>query len=373
MIAAGEEFGLPAPRGHGRTSGLTLALPHGVRMLDATGSDGRRGAGFGRERIAAVMANAASGPATPAECARLRQALGALMPPLLDEISLASSGAQALSRALAIAREFHKGRGQPYRQRIIVCTRPPRDGVLPAPFTSDDVFAGRDLRDIASHLVKLGPDTVAAILIEPLGIADGLLPPGPDDVRDLRMLCERSGALLISDETAGGMGRIGTAMAAQRLGMTPDIAVMGENLTNDAAPLGMVVARPEMAELMAGEEASAAAVAAALETLAIYEDEKLFRRSAELESYWQQSVNSLAGAPAVSEIRTLGLAAALVMSQRPGEPSARAQLLFKRGMDYGLLTRVQTDTVLLTPALIISKDQIDDIVEKLSAALRKIT
>jgi beta-alanine--pyruvate transaminase len=372
MMAAGKESSLPTPRAPARTGGLYLSLPHGIRVLDATGHDGRRGAGHGRERLAAVMAHAEPGAATPAERAALRQRLAALMPPLLDEIAFTVSGAQAMGRAIGMARDFHKGRGQPRRQRIIVCARPTAE---PSPFDPEDVFVGRDLRAIASQLVVLGPDKVAAIVIEPLGLADGLTPPGAADVRDLRTLCDRSGVLLISDETAAGLGRVGTMTAAQRLGLIPDIAVMGEVLTNDAAPLGLVVARSEMADLAVDSEPapSAAAIAAALETLAIYEDEELMRRSAELEPYWQQSVNSLATAPAIAEIRTLGLAAALVLTPRPGEAGARGQLLFKRSMDYGVLTRVQDDTLLLTPSLIVTKDQIDEIVEKLSAALRKIT
>lgn len=373
MSAAGEDSDLLAARVPAHA--VRVRLPQGVTVLDATGGDGRIGAGHGRERIAVALRGAGPGAAPAAERERLRRTVAALMPPLLDEVSFAASGAQAVARAIALARDYHRRRGQAARQRIIVCAAHPKDDPCPAPFDPADVFAGRSLRDIEARMGELGPDRLAAVLIEPLDLADGLMPPTAAGMQELRLLCERHGALLISDESAAGLGRAGTAIAAQRLEVTPDLVVMGEVLTNDAAPLGVVVARAEIAEAAADSEAvpGAGAVAAALETLAIYDQEQLFRRGAALEPYWQQSIRSLAGAPAIADIRCFGLAAALVLAPRPGDPGARGQLLFRRSLDYGVLTRAQKDLVLLTPSLVITRDQIDEIVEKLSAALRKIT
>ncbi len=371
MNIAGEDAGLPATCASARA--LQVRLPQGVTVLDATGGDGRMGAGRDRERIAAARRAAGPGAATVAERNRLRQAVAALMPPLLDDISFAASGAQAIARAIAMVGDYHRRRGQAGRQRIIICAGRPKDDPCPAPFHTADVFVGRALRNVAAQLAALGPECVAAILIEPLGLADEMMPFSAADMQELRLLCERSGVLLISDESVAGLGRTGAAIAAQRLDVIPDLAVMGEVLTNDVAPLGVVVARAEIAGSSAEAEPMAGTVAAAMETLAIYDQEQLFRRSAELELYWKRNIHSLAGAPAIAEIRCLGLAAALVLAPRPGDPGGRGQLLHCYSLDYGVLTRVQKDTVLLTPSLVITRDQIDEIVEKLSAALRKIT
>jgi beta-alanine--pyruvate transaminase len=375
MMAAGEDIGARRLHEARRASAMHVLLPQGAQLLDVTAGDGRQLLGHGRDSIAAAVRAAPSGPAARGGLDRLRRQIGALMPPHLDEVAFAASGAQSLAQAIAVAREYHRRRGQTARQRILVCTCRSACDLPPPPLDPQDMFVGRALADITARAAALGPDRIAALLIEPLGMADGLPPPDPAEAEGLRLLCERSGMLLIADETAAALGRVGTATAAQRLGLTPDLVMLGEVLTNNAAPLGAVVARTDMADLLmqGGIIPEAAAVAAALETLAILEDEQLLRRSREIEPYWQQAINSLMGAPVIRSIHGIGLASAIELVPRPGAPGARGQLLFQRSRDYGILTRVRDETLFLTPALVVTKDQIDEIVEKLSAALRKIT
>lgn len=372
MIAAGQDTGARTPRESRRLGAMHVLLQQGARVLDATGGDGRLVLGHDRNRIADAVRAAPSGPASHSDLAKLRQRIAALMPPRLDEVSFTTCGAQTAARAIAMAWAHH--RHQPERQRILVCSQRPAADLLPAPFDPRDMFVGRDLAGIMAQVTALGLDHIAALLIEPLGLADGLTPLSATEVEGLRQLCERSGILLIADETVAGLGRLGAPLASQRLGLTPDLVMLGEMLTNDAAPLGAVVARADMAELLMESDIvpDAGAVAGALETLATLDEENLLRHCLEIEPYWQQAIHSLAGAPVIDDIRCLGLAAAITLAPRTGAPGARGQLLFQRARDYGVLTRVLGDTLLLTPALVITRDQIDEIVEKLSAALRKI-
>lgn len=359
----------------GRAKTVYVHLSHGKRALDLIAGNGQLAAGHDRTRIIDALLASPNELASTALCNRLRQAVARLMPPLLGDVSLTTSAEQALGHAVAMARAYHASRGRPGRRSVIVCGPHPGNSQVHAPLRDSILVERCDGAAVRSALQKLGTQQVAALLLEPLGFAGGLRPLQPDQAEELDVLCERSGIVLISDETLGGMGRTGMALAAQSLGLKPDIAFLGEILTNGAAPLGAVVARPDVAAALQkpDEPLLAGRVMAALENLAIHEDEQLFGRSLELEHYWQHNIQSLAGAPVILDVRCLGLAAAIEIRPRAGQPGARGQLLFQRARDYGVLPGVRDDTILLTPPLTITKDQIDDIVEKLSAALRKIT
>lgn len=339
------------------------------KMFDATADDGRAGAGPRSPRIAATM-----GQKRLADVRVLQQRVGALLPTGLRDISFAASAAQALSNARKLARTYQAARKQAGRIHVLICSGPPQSDYPRAALDETDIFTGPALGDITTHLAALGPERVAALLVEPLNLFGGLLPPCSGYLRDMQRLAERAGVLLIFDETVTGLGRLGAATAAGRLHVTPDILVLGETLTNGVTPLGVLAMRAEFRGLLTqGAVPTPSAVTAALETLQIYDDEHLFQRAADLEPYWQYSVTCLADAPTVAEVRGIGLATAIALKPKPGAPGTRGRMLFQRCLDHGVCTRVCGDTLLLTPPLTISKDQIDDIIEKISAALRKIT
>ena len=106
-------------------------------------------------------------------------------------------------------------------------------------------------------------------------------------------------------------------------------------------------------------------------TLELYQEESLFSRAADLEHYWQDAVHSLASAPNVIDIRSLGLMAGIELTPKPGAPGQRAMDVFHSCFDDGLLVRVTGDIIAISPPLIVSRSQIDEIVEKLSIGLNK--
>jgi beta-alanine--pyruvate transaminase len=108
------------------------------------------------------------------------------------------------------------------------------------------------------------------------------------------------------------------------------------------------------------------AAAAGLATLDVYESEGLFQRAAELTPYWQDAVHSLRGLPHVIDIRDLGLVAGIELAPRPGAPGARATEVFHQAFDDGILVRVTADVIALSPPLIISHAQIDELIDRLS-------
>jgi beta-alanine--pyruvate transaminase len=114
------------------------------------------------------------------------------------------------------------------------------------------------------------------------------------------------------------------------------------------------------------------ACAAALATLDLYRDEALFARARGLEGVWEAAVHTLAGAPHVIDIRNIGLVAGIELAPRAGAPGARAMDLFRTLFDAGLLVRATGDIIALSPPLIVQREHIDQMMDTLRAALRKV-
>ncbi|HTE75486.1 MAG TPA: aminotransferase class III-fold pyridoxal phosphate-dependent enzyme, partial [Xanthobacteraceae bacterium] len=153
-----------------------------------------------------------------------------------------------------------------------------------------------------------------------------------------------------------------------------------------AVPMGGVIARdgiyeafmrgPEHAiELFHGYTYSAhpLACAAGLATLELYRDEKLFARAKALEPRFAESVMTLKGLPGVLDIRTVGLAAGIDLASRPGAPGLRAYQTMERAFqDEGVMIRIAGETIALSPPLIVTEAQIDQIIDKVGRAIRAV-
>ena len=172
------------------------------------------------------------------------------------------------------------------------------------------------------------------------------------------------------------------SFAAERFGVIPDIMTTAKGLTNGAVPMGAVFVRkpiydafmtgPEhVVELFHGYTYSAhpLACAAGLAALDVYREDDLFRRTADLEAYWEDAIHSLAGEPHVIDLRNLGLAGAVELEPMAGAPTRRAYDLFIDCFNHGVLTRTTGDIIALTPPLIVEKTQIDQIIEIISRGI----
>jgi beta-alanine--pyruvate transaminase len=233
------------------------------------------------------------------------------------------------------------------------------------------------------QLVALhGPENIAAVIVEPVAGSTGVLVPPRGYLQRLREITSRYGILLIFDEVITGFGRLGSSTAAQYFGVTPDILTMAKGLTNGAVPMGAVAASRDVYDTIVDGAAPGIeffhgytysghplAAAAAIATLDVYRDDRLFERSAELASYWEDAVHSLCDVPHVIDVRNIGLVAGIELEPRAGAPGARAMSIFRRCFDDGLLIRVTGDIIALSPPLIIEREQIDEIISRLAAVI----
>lgn len=202
----------------------------------------------------------------------------------------------------------------------------------------------------------------------------------------LREICTKHGILLIFDEVITAFGRVGnTCTAAEFYGVQPDIITMAKGLTSGTIPMGAVAVDkkiyeafmhgPDNAiELFHGYTYSGhpVAAAAAIATLDTYKEEGLFERTKELAPYWENAIHSFKGLPHVIDIRNTGLIGAIELEGVAGKPTARAFNAFLKAFEKGLLIRTTGDTIALSPPLVISKAQIDELFGTLSDILKNL-
>ncbi len=345
--------------------------------------------------------------------------LTAILPGDLDHVFYANSGSEAVDTALKIAIAYHRLRGEGTRTRLIGRERgyhgvgfggtsvggivnnrkffgPLLNGVDHIVHTHDlskNAFSkgepewGAHLADDLERLVALhDASTIAAVIVEPVAGSTGVLVPPKGYLKRLREICDRHGILLIFDEVITGFGRTGASFAAEKFDVIPDLMTCAKGLTNGTVPMSAVFVRkgiydafmansPEGAiELFHGYTYSGHPLAcvAALATLEVYREEELFARAASHEPYWQDAAHSLKDSRNVIDIRNIGLVAGIELQTRDGKPGARGGEVFQRCFDAGLLVRNTADVIALSPPLIISKEQIDQIFDILGKALAEV-
>ena len=114
------------------------------------------------------------------------------------------------------------------------------------------------------------------------------------------------------------------------------------------------------------------ACAAALATLEVYKEERLFERAAELAPYWEERLHDLRGKPNVIDIRNIGLMGAVELSPRPGKPGERGYDAMLKGCEKGIMLRITGDTIAMSPPLIVTKEQIDEIVGRVGEVIEEL-
>lgn len=341
-----------------------------------------------------------------------------LTPEGLDHVFFTNSGSEAVDTALKTALAYHQARGQGSRVRLIGRERgyhgsgfggvstggissnreafgPLLPGVDHLRHTHDpnrNAFSrgiaehGMELADDLERIVSLhGASTIAAVIVEPVAGSTGVLLPAKGYLERLRAICDRHGILLIFDEVITGFGRLGTPFAADYFGVTPDLMTVAKGLTSGVVPMGaMFVTRNLYETFMRGPEhliefahgytysGHPVACAAALGTLDTYADEGLLTRAAELEPYWSDALHSLRGLPHVIDVRNIGLIGAIELEPMPDAPTKRAFPAFLEAFENGVLIRTTGDTIALSPPLIISRAQIDELFGTLSTVLKTL-
>ncbi|MEK8048417.1 aspartate aminotransferase family protein [Ideonella margarita] len=414
------------PRLLARSSGMHYWTDDGRQILDGVAGLWCVNAGHARPRIVQAIAEQAAelDYAPPFQMAHpkafeLAERVAALAPGDMNKVFFTNSGSESVETALKMALAYHRVRGEGHRTRLIgrergyhgvnfggisvggmVANRKMFGNMLggvdhlrhthdPAKnaFSVGQPAHGADLADDLERLCALhDASTIAAVIVEPVAGSTGVLVPPQGYLQRLRELCDKHGILLIFDEVITGFGRTGAPFGAQTFGVTPDLMTVAKGLTNGCVPMGAVIARQHVYDaFMQGPEhlieffhgytysAHPLACAAGLATLDTYAEEGLLTRASELQGYFAEALHSLRDAPHVIDIRNIGLVGGIELTPRPGAPTQRAFDVFLDAFHkQGVLLRTTGDTIALSPPLIIERTQIDQLVDTIRTALKRV-
>ncbi len=341
-----------------------------------------------------------------------------IAPKGIEHVFYTNSGSESVETALKLAIAYHRARGEGTRTRLIgrergyhgvnfggisvggIVNNRKFFGTLLAgvdhmphthlphlnAFTKGQPEHGANLADDLERIVALhGAETIAAVIVEPMAGSTGVLMPPKGYLEKLRAITKKHGILLIFDEVITGFGRLGSAFAAQHFNVIPDMMTTAKGLTNGVIPMGAVLTTAEihdafmtgpenLIELFHGYTYSGNPIAAAcgVATLEVYREEGLFDRARDLQTYWQEAIHSLRDHPHVIDIRNMGLIGAVELQPIDGAPTKRAFSAFLKAYEKGILIRTTGDIIAMSPPLIISKPQIDELIGTLGDVLKTL-
>ncbi len=351
----------------------------------------------------------------------LAEKIAELAPGDLNRVFFVNSGSEAVESAIKVARNWHRANGRGQRTKIITrevayhgttmgaltatgltSLKVPFEPTMPGgnhvpntlsyrwPADRDPLWAAEQIRD---RIIFEGPDTVAAVILEPLQNAGGCIPPQEGYWQRVREICDEFGVLLVSDEVICSWGRLGHYFGCERYGYQPDMITTAKALTGAYMPMGALITSDEIFEPFATGKASFAhgstfgghpvAAAVALRNLEVFEEEDLCGNVLRNEPEFRSLLESLREIPIVGDVRGDGYfhAVELVKDQETKESFSDEEsewLLrgFLSGELYekGLICRADDrgDPVIqLAPPLICGPEELNEIHDVLRTVLEE--
>ncbi|ODM43415.1 aminotransferase [Cereibacter johrii] len=256
---------------------------------------------------------------------------------------------------------------------------------------TEAAFTQRLARELEATIIKEGPDTIAGFFAEPVMGAGGVIPPSEGYFQAIQPVLKRYGIPLIADEVICGFGRTGNTWGCQTYGFMPDAIISSKNITAGFFPMGAVILGPELADrLQAASEAveefphgftasgHPVGCAIALKAIDVVMNEGLAENVRALTPKFEAGLAHLAENPNIGEWRGKGLMGALeavkdkaTKTPFPGDLSV-SERIANRCTDHGLICRPLGQSIVLCPPFIMTEAQMDEMFEKLGAALKKV-
>ena len=353
--------------------------------------------------------------------------LASLAPGDLNRVFFTTGGSEAVESAWKLARQYFKQVGQPERTKVVsrnlayhgtsmgalsitglesikTVFEPLVPGAVKVPETNhyrcptcqDEPHCSLHAAEaIEEAILREGPETVAAVFLEPVQNAGGCLVPPPGYFDRVREICDRHGVLLVSDEVICAFGRIGRMFGCERYGYQPDIITSAKGLTSGYAPLGAMIVSDRIAEPFVGTGESfihgftfaghPVSCAVALANLKIFEDEDIVGHVQANEDAFRAALDDLMDLPIVGDIRGTGYFYGIELvrdrdtrssfSDEEREDLLRG-FLSNRLLELGLICRTDDrgePVIQLAPPLIAGQAEFDFINQTLRTALTEVT
>lgn len=352
--------------------------------------------------------------------AQLAEKLLALAPAPMARVFFANSGSEANDSAVKMVWYYHNAIGKPGKKKILARQKAyhgvtvaaaslsglpanHRDFDLPIDRIShvdcphhyryglsgesEEDFATRLARSLEQRILDEGPDTVAAFFAEPVMGAGGVIVPPATYFEKIQAVLRKYEVLLVADEVICGFGRTGNMFGSTTFGLQPDLLICAKALSSGYVPISAVMVSPAIHEAIAANSAKIGtfghgytysghpvACAVALETLRVYEDDRILERVRALAPGFQAHLRAFGQRACVGEARGVGLIGALELvadqsTRTPFAPEFKAGArLAQWAQEEGLIVRAMGDTIALCPPLIITEAELGELFARLERA-----
>ena len=407
------------PRVIVRGEGSTVWDADGNRFLDAVAGLWCASLGFSNEELARAAYDQMTTlgyyhsfkgrAAKPAD--DLAAKLVEVTPEGIDKVFLACGGSEAVDTAIKLARAYRNATGEPHRKKIIARTGAyhgslgvsaaltgmdyvhggfdlpggvvrigrPHHPVEARPNESEERFAARLVAELEEAVAREGPETICAMIGEPVMGAGGVIVPPEGYWAGVREVLDRHGILLIADEVICGFGRLGTWFGSELYDMRPDMMTMAKQLSGALAPVSAVGMSAEIADAI-GRQSHAlgifghgvtygghpVACAVALKTIEIYERMGLEAHVAAKGAVLDRALARFRGMPGVLSVRRVGMIAAVELDPAEGPGGAAVGAEAER---RGVFFRIVGDTLCICPPYVIEDAEIETIGATLDASI----
>ena len=414
-----------------RGDGVHVVDEHGQRYLEGMAGLWCASLGFSERRLADAAArqmqtlpyyHSFSGK-VPGPVTELVQALVRWAPVPMTRVLFANSGSESNDTAVKLVRYYNNARGRPYKKKILARVKGyhgvtvaaaslsgiptmhkhfdlPMEGVVrvgcPHAYQfahdgeSPEAFAARLAQELEDTIVREGPETVAAFIAEPVQGAGGVIVPPPGYFDLIQPLLKKYDILFIADEVITGFGRLGQPFGTQVYKLQPDFITVAKMMTSAYVPMSALYVADHVYQTIADASAEIGvfghgytysghplACAVALETLRIYESDRVVEHVARVGPRLQAGLARYRGHPMVGDVRGLGLIGAVELAADPArrKPFDAARgvgpYLVRRAQAHGLILRAMAgDIVAFSPPLVITEAEIDELLAKFDLALK---
>ncbi len=426
-------------RGHEREGPLVIVEGEGVWVRDRQGRtylEGLAGLwcvalGFGERRLVeAARRQLERLPYTHTFAGRssepvidLAERLVQLAPEPLAKVFFVNSGSEAVDTAIKLIWYYNNARGRPEKKRILARRRayhgvtiaaghltglpyvrqgfdlpmshlffhltPPSHYREALPGEDEEAFTDRLAAELDAVIRGLGPETVAAFIAEPVMGAGGVVVPPASYFAKIQPVLRQHDVLMIADEVITGFGRTGHFWGSETYGIRPDLMTVAKQLSSGYQPIAAVLMSDEIYQVIADRSHELGTfgtgftygghpvpAAVALETLRIYQEDRILDHVRRVAPRFQARLRALADHPLVGEARGVGLLGAVEIvrdkaRRQPFPPEVKAAVrVVRHCLAHGLILRpLPSDSIGICPPLVIQEAEIDQLFDRLAAAL----
>ena len=412
-----------------KSDNIYLYDEDGKRYIDGPGGMWCNNIGHGNKEIAEVIKNqietmdyCSPFSESSEKAAELASVLSELSPGDLNTVFFTPDGSSANETALRFMMLYNNILGRPEKKHIISRDRAYHGSTYltgsitgkdreknnfdfestfihhvgsPNPYrrkdnqTVDD-FCDEKVKEFEDKILEIGPNKVAAYIAEPVLASGGCIVPPKNYIKRFWEICKKHDILYISDEVVTGFGRLGHFFCSQEeFGIIPDIITSAKGITSGYIPLGAVLISDSLMKSISKDSSlffhgftysgHPVSCAAALKNIEIIKRDKILDHVKNIAPYFHQKLKTLYEIPIVGDVRGMGLMAGIecVIDKDSKNPlildQAIASRIDEESLKLGLIIRPIYHICVLSPALIIQKEQVDDLVDKLYQAISNAT